>query len=52
MWFCENCNEKFYEEYFELEDITTQFQGVFKRFYENEDLRTCDNYGTVMPPPL
>lgn len=51
MWFCENCNEKLYEEFFELEDITTQFQGVFKRFYENEDLRTCDNCGTVMQPP-
>ncbi|CAN5378879.1 3-hydroxyanthranilate 3,4-dioxygenase [soil metagenome] len=51
MWFCENCNQKLYEEYFELTDITTQFQGVFKRFYENEDLRTCDNCGTVMQPP-
>ncbi len=51
MWFCENCNEKLYEEYFELTDITTQFQGVFKRFYENEDLRTCDNCETVMQPP-
>lgn len=51
MWFCENCNAKLYEEYFELTDITTQFQGVFKRFYENKDLRTCDNCGTVMQPP-
>ena len=51
LWFCENCNEKLYEEYFELDDITTQFQGVFKRFYENEDLRTCDNCGTVMQTP-
>ena len=51
MWFCENCNAKLYEEYFVLTDITTQFQGVFKRFYENEDLRTCDNCGTVMQPP-
>ncbi len=51
MWFCENCNSKLYEEYFDLEDITTQFQGVFKRFYENENLRTCDNCGTVMQPP-
>jgi 3-hydroxyanthranilate 3,4-dioxygenase len=51
MWFCETCNEKLYEEYFELTDITTQFQGVFKRFYENEGLRTCDNCGTVMQPP-
>ena len=51
MWFCENCNEKLYEEYFELTDITTQFQGVFKKFYGDENLRTCDNCGSVMQPP-
>ena len=51
MWFCENCNEKLYEEYFELTDITTQFQGVFKRFYGDENLRTCKNCKSVMQPP-
>nr|MBA3784677.1 3-hydroxyanthranilate 3,4-dioxygenase [Acidobacteriota bacterium] len=51
LWFCENCNEKLYEEYFDLEDITTQFQGVFKRFYDDENLRTCKNCETVMQPP-
>lgn len=51
LWFCENCNEKLYEEYFQLGDITTQFQGVFERFYSNEDLRTCDKCGAVMEPP-
>ncbi|MGI9037195.1 MAG: 3-hydroxyanthranilate 3,4-dioxygenase [Pyrinomonadaceae bacterium] len=51
MWFCENCNEKLYEEYFQLADITTQFQGVFKKFYGDENLRTCKNCGTVMLPP-
>ncbi len=51
MWFCENCNEQLYEEYFELTDITTQFQGVFKRFYASVDLRTCSNCETVMQPP-
>lgn len=51
MWFCEDCNFKLYEEYFELTDITTQFQGVFERFYNDEDLRTCKNCGAVMHPP-
>ncbi len=51
MWFCENCNEKLYEEYFELTNIMTQFQGVFERFYSDEAKRTCDNCGTVMKPP-
>ena len=48
LWFCENCNEKLYEEYFELTDITTQFQGVFKQFYGDENLRTCQSCGSVM----
>jgi 3-hydroxyanthranilate 3,4-dioxygenase len=51
MWFCENCNEKLYEEYFVLDDITTQFQGVFEKFYSSEILRTCKNCGAVMEPP-
>ena len=52
LWFCENCNEKLYEEYFELTDITTQFQGVFKRFYGDENLRTCKSCKSVMAQPL
>lgn len=51
LWFCENCNEKLYEEYFQLEDITTQFQGVFAKFYGSAELRTCDKCGAVMEPP-
>lgn len=51
MWFCENCNEKLYEEYFQLTDIVNQFQTVFKRFYGDKGLRTCKNCGVVMEPP-
>ena len=51
LWFCERCNEKLYEEYFELTDITTQFQGIFKKFYGDENLRTCKSCGAVMEPP-
>ena len=51
LWFCENCNAKLYEEYFELEDNTTQFQGVFAKFYGSKNLRTCKNCGAVMVPP-
>lgn len=52
LWFCENCNAKLYEEYFQLEDITTQFQHVFARFYGNQELRTCKKCGVIMEPPL
>jgi 3-hydroxyanthranilate 3,4-dioxygenase len=51
LWFCETCYEKLYEVYFELTDITTQFQVVFEKFYGSEDLRTCKNCGSVMEPP-
>jgi 3-hydroxyanthranilate 3,4-dioxygenase len=51
MWFCEKCNTKLYEEYFELNDITSQFQGVFETFYNSDDLRTCKSCGHKMDPP-
>lgn len=51
LWFCENCNAKLFEEYFELGDITTQFQGIFAKFYGDEALRTCKECGKVMEPP-
>jgi 3-hydroxyanthranilate 3,4-dioxygenase len=50
-WYCQNCGSLLYEEYFELKNIETQFQGVFTRFFGNQDLRTCKNCGTVMEPP-
>jgi len=48
---CEKCNHKLHEAYFELTDITTQFQGEFKRFYGSVELRTCKKCGSVMEPP-
>lgn len=51
MWFCENCNEKLYEEYFHLTDIETQFPPVFDRFFGSEEHRTCERCGTVMEAP-
>jgi 3-hydroxyanthranilate 3,4-dioxygenase len=51
LWFCEKCNGKLHEVYFNLTDIQSQFQTEFKKFYENKDLRTCKSCGTVMEPP-
>lgn len=48
LWFCDNCNHKLYEEYFPLNSIEKDFLPVFKRFYTSEELRTCDQCGTVM----
>lgn len=51
LWFCENCNSKLYEEYVQLTDITTQFQGVFAKFYGSLALRTCKECSSILEPP-
>ena len=48
LWHCDNCNHKLYEVHFELHDIEKDFLAHFKHFYASEELRTCDNCGTVM----
>jgi 3-hydroxyanthranilate 3,4-dioxygenase len=51
LWFCENCNEKLYEEYFPLKNIEVDFQRVFSKYYGSLELRTCKKCGHVMEPP-
>lgn len=48
LWYCDNCNHKLYEVYFELYDIEKDFLPYFEYFYNSEELRTCNNCGTVM----
>ena len=48
LWFCESCNNKLYEVYFELNDIEKDFLPHYEHFYNSEELRTCDQCGTVM----
>jgi len=48
LWFCDNCNHKIHETYFELHDIEKDFLPHFKKFYNSIELRTCKNCGTVM----
>ena len=52
MWFCENCGNKLYEEFFQLENIVDQLPPIMNKFYEDEEKRTCSNCGTVMEPPV
>lgn len=48
LWFCDNCNHKLHETYFQLNNIEKDFLPRFKEFYNSEELRTCDNCGEVM----
>ena len=51
LWYCEQCHNLLYEEYFVLEDIETQFQGVFEKYYGDPGLRTCSRCGHLNPTP-
>ena len=51
MWFCETCNHKLFEEFFELNDIEKDFPAVFDRFYRSLDARTCRACAHVNPAP-
>ncbi len=48
LWFCDNCNNKLFDEYFVLKSIEKDFMPVFRKFYGSEELRTCKECGTVM----
>lgn len=52
LWFCENCNHKLHEVYFELLDIEQDFLPHFKDFFNSEHKRTCEKCGTVMQKPI
>lgn len=48
LWFCDSCNHKLFEEYFELDNIEKDFLPVFKKYYASEEHRTCKKCGDVM----
>lgn len=48
LWFCEKCNHKLHDVYFELNDIEKDFLPHFEDFYSDIDKRTCKNCGHVM----
>jgi len=52
MWFCENCNNKLYEEYLDLTDIVAQLPPIMNRYYSSESLRTCSECGAIMEKPI
>jgi 3-hydroxyanthranilate 3,4-dioxygenase len=47
-WYCENCGELLYEEFFELTDIEQQFPAVFERFFASRQRHTCARCGSLM----
>ena len=45
-WYCKECGEKLYEEFFHLENIETQFGAIFDRYYGSPENYTCKKCGT------
>ncbi len=50
-WYCDKCNTKLYEEFFQLTDIVAQLPPVFDRFWSSEKNRTCNQCGSVIEKP-
>lgn len=48
MWFCDNCNSKLHESYFQLKNVEKDFLPRFREYYGSEEMRTCGKCGTVM----
>jgi 3-hydroxyanthranilate 3,4-dioxygenase len=48
LWFCEKCNHKLHETYFELLNIEKDFLPRFKEYYQSKELRTCKKCGHTM----
>jgi len=48
LWFCDNCNNRLHETYFQLQNIEKDFLERFKEYYGSEEMRTCKQCGEVM----
>ena len=48
MWFCDNCNTKLHDTYFQLKNVEKDFQPRFKEYYNSEEKRTCAECNSFM----
>ena len=52
-WYCQSCGNFLHEETFVVSDYRADPVSLaYKRFFDNEDARTCKKCGTVMPNAL
>ena len=50
-WYCDECNDLLYEEYFQLTDIVKQLPPIFEGFWNNEAVRTCKSCSAYLEKP-
>ena len=50
-WYCDECSELLYEEYFQLTDIVKQLSPIFEGFWNNDAVRTCKSCSAYLEKP-
>jgi 3-hydroxyanthranilate 3,4-dioxygenase len=50
-WYCDECNELLYEEFFQLTDIVKQLPPIFESFWNNSTVRTCKSCSAYLEKP-
>ena len=50
-WYCDECNELLYEEYFQLTDIVKQLPPIFEGFWNNDAARSCKSCSAYLEKP-
>ena len=50
-WYCDECDELLYEDFFVLENIVEQLPPLFQNYWDTIEYRTCDKCGAVQEPP-
>lgn len=48
LWFCDGCNNKLHEVYFELKDIEKDFLPHFEHFKKTKELQKCSKCGEYL----
>ena len=48
LWFCDECNNKLHESYFQLRNIEQDFLTRFNTFYSSDEMRTCSKCSNIM----
>ncbi len=51
VWYCDNCDNKLYEEFLYIDDIVGQLPPIFERFYGSAENRSCEQCGTIKQEP-
>ena len=50
-WYCDECSELLYEEYFQLTDIVKQLPPIFEGYWNNNNARTCKSCSAYLEKP-